>query len=93
MLSKVNGLGLLGLDAFTVSVEIDVGGGLPRFDIVGLPDASVKESKERVKAGIKNSGFEYPVSKITINLAPADIKKEKRGGFQKRLLLEKVIEK
>ena len=79
MLSKVNGLGLLGLDAFTVSVEIDVGGGLPRFDIVGLPDASVKESKERVRTAIKNSGKRFPEGRVTVNLAPADIKKE--GAF------------
>ena len=60
MLSKVKGLGLLGLDAFAVAVETDVGGGLPRFDIVGLPDASVKESKERVRTAIKNSGKRFP---------------------------------
>ncbi|MBQ7408858.1 MAG: YifB family Mg chelatase-like AAA ATPase [Clostridia bacterium] len=76
MLSKVNGLGLLGLDAFTVSVETDVGGGLARFDIVGLPDASVKESKERVRTAIKNSGKRFPDGRVTVNLAPADIKKE-----------------
>ena len=76
MLSKVNGLGLLGLDAFAVSVEIDVGAGLPRFDIVGLPDASVKESKERVRTAIKNSGKRFPEGRVTVNLAPADIKKE-----------------
>ena len=76
MLSKVKGLGLLGLDAFIVSVETDVGGGLPRFDIVGLPDASVKESKERVRTAIKNSGKRFPEGRVTVNLAPADIKKE-----------------
>ena len=76
MLSKVKGLGLLGLDAFTVSVETDVGGGLPRFDIVGLPDTSVKESKERVRTAIKNSGKRFPEGRVTVNLAPADIKKE-----------------
>lgn len=76
MLSKVKGLGLLGLDAFAVAVETDVGGGLPRFDIVGLPDASVKESKERVRTAIKNSGKRFPEGRVTVNLAPADIKKE-----------------
>ena len=79
MLSKVNGLGLIGLDAFTVSVETDVGPGLPRFDIVGLPDASVKESKERVRTAIKNSGKRFPEGRVTVNLAPADVKKE--GSF------------
>ena len=76
MLSKVNGLGLLGLEAFVVSVEIDVGLGLPRFDIVGLPDTSVKESKERVRTAMKNSGKRFPEGRVTVNLAPADIKKE-----------------
>lgn len=79
MLSKVNALGLLGLDAFKVSVETDVGAGLPRLDIVGLPDASVKESKERVRTAIKNSGKHFPDGRVTVNLAPADIKKE--GAF------------
>ena len=77
MLSKVLSYGLLGLDGFPITVEVDLSNGLPSFDIVGLADTAVKESKERVKSAIKNSGFEYPVNKITINLAPADIKKEK----------------
>ncbi|MBE5764200.1 MAG: ATP-binding protein [Clostridiales bacterium] len=76
MLSKVNGLGLMGLDAFAVTVETDVGGGLPKFDVVGLPDASVKESKERVRTAIKNSGKSFPYGRVTVNLAPADVKKE-----------------
>lgn len=76
MLSKVFGLGIIGLDAFKVDVETDVGSGLPRFDIVGLPDASVKEAKERARSAIKNSGKKFPVGAITINLAPADVKKE-----------------
>ncbi len=79
MLSKVNSLGLLGLEAFVVSVEIDVGLGLPRFDIVGLPDTAVKESKERVRTAMKNSGKRFPEGRVTVNLAPADIKKE--GAF------------
>ena len=79
MLSKVNGLGLIGLDAFHISVETDVGRGLPRLDIVGLPDASVKEAKERVRTAIKNSGKKFPEGRVTVNLAPADIKKE--GSF------------
>ncbi|MBR5272493.1 MAG: YifB family Mg chelatase-like AAA ATPase [Clostridia bacterium] len=75
MFSKVNSLGLFGLDAFLVEVETDVSMGLPRFDIVGLPDAAVDEAKERVRAALKNSGFEFPVSRITVNLAPAERKK------------------
>ena len=76
MLSKVTGLGIIGLDAFIVDVESDVGSGLPRLDIVGLPDTSVKESKERVRSAIKNSGKRFPNGAITINLAPADVRKE-----------------
>lgn len=76
MISKVTGLGLFGLDSFCVDVETDVSAGLPRFDIVGLPDAAVKESKERVRSAIKNSGHAFPYGAITVNLAPADRKKE-----------------
>ena len=64
------------MDAFGVVVEADISKGLPRFDIVGLPDTAVKESRERVRASIKNCRFDFPVSRITINIAPADIKKE-----------------
>ena len=64
------------MDSFSVVVEADLSNGLPRFDIVGLPDAAVKESRERVRASIKNCNFEYPVSRITVNIAPADVKKE-----------------
>ncbi len=76
MLSKVKGLGIIGLDAFEVEVETDVGSGLPKFEIVGLPDAAVKESRERVRSAIKNSGKRFPSGVVTINLAPADIRKE-----------------
>ncbi len=76
MLSKIHSLGLFGIDGFEVTVEADVSAGVPSFEIVGLPDAAVKESKERVRAAIKNSGFEFPNGKITVNLAPADTKKE-----------------
>lgn len=76
MVAKVNSLGIMGLDAFLVTIESDLAGGLPSFDIVGLPDASVKESRNRVKSALKNCGFDFPTSKITINLAPADVKKE-----------------
>ncbi len=76
MISKVIGLGLFGLNSFCVDVETDVSSGLPRFDIVGLPDAAVKESKERVRSAIKNSGRYFPYGAITVNLAPADRKKE-----------------
>jgi predicted ATPase with chaperone activity len=67
---------LLGIDGFMVQVEADISKGLPGFDVVGLPDAAVRESRDRVRAVIKNAGFTYPVSRITVNLAPADVKKE-----------------
>ncbi len=75
MLDKLFSMGLNGMDAFLVEVETYVSGGLPRFDIVGLPDTAVKEARERVRSSIKNQGYEYPVSRITVNLAPADMKK------------------
>lgn len=76
MLSKVLSFGLNGIDGYLVNTEVDISNGLPRFDIVGLGDMAIKESRERVKSSIKNSGFRYPTSKIIVNLAPADIKKE-----------------
>ena len=76
MLSKLYSAAILGVEAFTVEVEVDVHQGLPSFNIVGLPDTAVQESRERVRAAIKNSEFEFPMQRITVNLAPADIKKE-----------------
>ena len=76
MFAKVFSIGLQGIDGYKVTVEADISGGLPKFEIVGLPDAAVKESKERVRAALKNNQYTYPVSHITINLAPADTKKE-----------------
>ena len=69
-------MGIFGMDAFKVEVEADISQGLPVFDLVGLPDTAVKESRNRVRSAIKNCGFEFPVSKITMNLAPADQRKE-----------------
>ena len=76
MLSKIKSYALLGLDGLFVDVEVDVSNGMPSFEIVGLPDTAIKESKERVRSAIKNSGKVYPNKKITVNLAPADIKKQ-----------------
>ena len=76
MFAKAKSLGIFGMNSFSVVVEADLSSGLPRFDIVGLPDAAVKESRERVRASIKNCNFEFPVSRITVNIAPADVKKE-----------------
>jgi len=79
MLSKIYSSVVVGIEAKPVEIEVDVGRGLPAVNIVGLPDTAVKESKDRVKSAIKNSGFEFPNRKITINLAPADVKKEGAG--------------
>jgi magnesium chelatase family protein len=77
MLSKVISSAVLGIDAYPVEVEVDIASrGLPFFSTVGLPDAAVKESKERVRAALKNTGFDFPLRQIVVNLAPADIKKE-----------------
>lgn len=76
MLAIVNSVVLVGLEGQSVRVEVDISNGLPLCDIVGLPDASVKESRERVRAAIKNSGFDFPLRRIIVNLAPGDIKKE-----------------
>ncbi len=75
MLSKIKTCVLQGLNGHVVSVETDISKGLPTFNIVGLPDTSIKESKERVRTAIKNSGFKFPLNRITINLAPANLKK------------------
>lgn len=76
MLSIIKSMSLMGLEGYLVYIQVDVSAGLPDFTIVGLPDISVKESKERVKTAIKNSGFNMQSKKIVVNLAPADIKKE-----------------
>ncbi len=77
MLSKVISAALIGIDAHTVDVEVDITSrGLPHFSTVGLPDTAVKESKDRVRAALKNTGFNFPLKQIVVNLAPADIKKE-----------------
>ena len=76
MLAKVLSSTLIGIDAYPIDVEVDISSGLPSFSIVGLPDNAVKESKERVKSAITNSGYKFPTKRITVNLAPADIKKE-----------------
>ncbi|MCR4663477.1 MAG: YifB family Mg chelatase-like AAA ATPase [Endomicrobiaceae bacterium] len=78
MISFLYSASVQGIDACLIDVEIDISSGLPVFSIVGLPDTSVKESRDRVVSAIKNSGFDFPTKKITVNLAPADIKKE--GG-------------
>jgi len=76
MLAKVLSSAVFGIDAYTVEVEVDIAAGLPAFSTVGLPDVAIRESKDRVKAAIKNCGYEFPSRRITVNLAPADIRKE-----------------
>ncbi|MDY6853765.1 MAG: YifB family Mg chelatase-like AAA ATPase [Thermodesulfobacteriota bacterium] len=76
MLAKIISGAILGVNAYKVEVEVDIALGLPSFSTVGLPEGAVRESKERVRSAVKNSGFEFPSKKITVNLAPADIKKE-----------------
>ncbi|MDC8449446.1 MAG: YifB family Mg chelatase-like AAA ATPase [Nitrospira sp.] len=79
MLAKVRSAALVGLDAHLVDVEVDISGGLPQFSVVGLPDAIVKESRDRVRSALKNTGFHFPAKRITVNLAPAGVKKEGSG--------------
>ena len=76
MLSKLYSCAISGTDGYLIEIEVDISKGLPQISIVGLPDAAIKEAKDRVRSAIKNSGFEFPVKRITINLAPADTKKE-----------------
>ena len=75
MVFQVRSLGLQGVSGYEVSAECDLSSGLPAFTLVGLPDAAVNEARERVRSAIKNCGFQFPVSRITVNLAPAHVKK------------------
>ncbi len=79
MLSIINSSNLVGIEGFLINVEVDIVNGIPCFSIVGLPGAEIKESKDRVKSAIINSGYKFPNSRIVINLSPADIKKQ--GSF------------
>src|SRR3972149_5109632 len=76
MLAKVNSCAVVGLDGEIVEVEVDISPGVPAFAIVGLPDTAVQEAKERVRSAVRNSGFSFPNQRITVNLAPADLRKE-----------------
>lgn len=104
MLSIIETMALHGLDGYLVEVQVDVSPGMPNWDVVGLPDASVKEAKERVRTAIRNSGFEFQSRKIVVNLAPANTKKEgslfdlpiavgilMNFGYIKRQFLNKTI--
>lgn len=76
MLSKIKTISLHGLEGYLIEVQVDVSAGMPSWEVVGLPDISVKEAKERVRTAIKNSGFEFQSRKIVVNMAPADVRKE-----------------
>ncbi len=76
MLAKVSSCAVVGLDGEVVQVEVDISQGLPAFAIVGLPDTAVQEAKERVRSAVRNSGHDFPLKRITVNLAPADLRKE-----------------
>jgi magnesium chelatase family protein len=76
MMARVLSAALLGVEAVLVRVEVDVASGLPQYATVGLPDSAVRESRERVKTAIRNAGFAFPNDRITVNLAPADVRKE-----------------
>ena len=79
MLAKIESMAVNGIDGSLVQIEVDLGGGMPSFDIVGLPDLAVKEARDRVRAAITNSGLEFHYHRIIVNLAPANIKKEGSG--------------
>ncbi len=76
MLAKTQSAAVLGVDAYPVDVEVDLASGLPAYATVGLPDAAVKESKERIRAAIANTGYRYPLGRITVSLSPADVRNE-----------------
>ena len=76
MFSFIHSASVFGVDGRSISVEVDIASGLPQIAIVGLPDPAVRESVERVRSAIKNSGFKFPLDRITVNLAPADLRKE-----------------
>ena len=75
MLSNIRSCALRGIDGFEVTVEVDISSGMPTLSVVGLPDAEVKESKDRVVAAVRNSGFDFPLKRITVNLSPAELRK------------------
>ena len=87
MFAQVFGECVVGIDGVLVSVEVDVSNGLPAFDIVGLPTLAVKESRERVKAALRNSNISYPMTRITVNLAPADRRKRAQVSTYPLLLV------
>ena len=86
MLARIFSAALIGVEAALIRVEVDVAAGMPAFTTVGLPDSAVRESRERVRTAIRNAGFPFPPDRITVNLAPADFRKEGGGGERPRKL-------
>jgi magnesium chelatase family protein len=80
LLASVLSSALAGVEAYIVEVEIDIRGGSPNFRMVGLPEASVRESLDRISSALRNSGYEFPLKRVTINLAPADTRKDGSGS-------------
>ena len=91
MLAKIFSCGAFGIEAVLVEIEVDLRGGLPGVVMVGLPDAAVKESRDRIRSAVSNSGFEFPSRKCVVNLAPADLKKEGPKVDGLPLLMDKLI--
>ncbi|MDR6227624.1 magnesium chelatase domain-containing protein [Desmospora profundinema] len=79
MYAKLHSGAVLGIDGYIVEVEVDISNGLPAFEVVGLPDPAVREARDRVRSAVKNTGYPFPLQRITANLAPADRKKEGAG--------------
>ena len=75
-LARVRSGALAGIEGIPLDVEVDIGSGMPRFDVVGLPDTAVQEARDRIRAAVRNAGFKYPLQRIIANLAPADVRKE-----------------
>lgn len=90
MFAALKSVGLFGINSYMIEAEADVSGGLPSFDLVGLPDAAIKESRDRIRAAMKNCGFKFPTGRITVNLAPADQKKE-GSGYDLPILLALLL--
>ena len=79
MISSINSRNIIGIDSCDIKVEVDIGKGMPTFNIVGLASTEIKEARERVKSAITNSGYRFPNARIVVNLSPADMKKQ--GSF------------
>ena len=93
MLARVRSAAVLGIDAYLVDVETDIANGLPSFQTVGLPQGAVKERRERVYSAVANTGYTFPLKRITVNLAPADVSATRRAGAPHGYLCGQVFRK